>query len=436
MTGLAGVSAALPAIRAADLTVGGSQATATVLGLPAARAGRVVLLRRDLSARPFPQLAAALVPPRAAAGARAASAGGTVLPGRPARVSVTASVRRTGGRRSAIGQPGLSVQIEDAAGLYYAVSLGTMPADGLPHTLTAMLAPGGHAAYPLRLTGAALSFVAPARPEKDVLQVSAVRLSAAAGPGPAGTAPLAHPLPARTTRFPAGPNGTPAGADSAVLSWLPRAAPLPAVATQSFLAQSGQHVGSVVTVPVSNTPVRLRVVGTVSAFPTIPAGVGGLLVDQGSLQRALLAAGTVPLPVQEWWLQASRPPDFRGVAPGVQVTSRAALAVTLSRSPLVASVRDGLRGIAAAAIVLALAGFAVSMTAARGRTLERALLDALGMPHRQLARMLRAEQLLVVVPSAEAGLLTTAVATVPVLTAPLAGRHGSAALALRRGAQE
>jgi hypothetical protein len=476
MTRLAGVTAALPAVRAADLVVGGSQATVTVVGLPAAQAGNVVLLRRDLAARPFRQLAAAITP---AAGTGPA-ASGTVLPGRPERISVTAAIRRVaaaGGRaaRSAIDQPTLSVQLEDAAGLYYAISLGTLPADGRPHTLTASLDAGPQAAYPLRLAGTALSFVAPTRLETDVLTVATVRVtSTAAGPFPAGSAPVPHALPARTTRFPAGPNGTPGGADSTVISWLRPSGTLPVLATSSFLAQAGQHVGSVITVPVSNTPVRMRVAGTVSDFPTIPAGVGGLVIDQGALQRALLAAGTAPLPVQEWWLRASRPLDFRGVASGLQVTSRAALTAALSRSPLVVSVRNGLAGIAVAAIVLALAGFVVSMSAARGRTLERALLDALGMPRRQLARVLRTEQLLVVLPSAVAGLLlgavlarllvpaltltptgavpplparvpipwlaaglvTAAVAAVPVLIAPLAGRHGSAALALRRGAQE
>ena len=476
MTRLAGVTAALPAVRAADLIVGGSQATVTVVGLPAAQAGNVVLLRRDLAARPFRQLAAAITP---AAGTGPAAAG-TVLPGRPERISVTAAVRRVataGGRaaRSAIDQPTLSVQLQDAAGLYYAVSLGTLPADGRPHTLTGSLDAGRRAAYPLRLAGTALSFVAPTRLETDVLTVATVRVaSTAAGPFPADAAPVPHALPARTTRFPAGPNGTPSGADSAVISWLHSPGTLPVLATSSFLAQAGQHVGSVITVPVSNTPVRMRVAGTVSDFPSIPAGVGGLVIDQGALQRTLLAAGTAPLPVQEWWLRASRPLDFRGIAPGLQVTSRAALTAALSRSPLVVSVRNGLAGIAVAAIVLALAGFVVSMSAARGRTLERALLDALGMPRRQLARMLRTEQLLVVLPSAVAGLLlgavlarllvpaltltptgavpplparvpipwlaaglvTAAVAAVPVLIAPLAGRHGSAALALRRGAQE
>jgi hypothetical protein len=476
MTRLAGVTAALPAVRAEDLIVGGSQATVTVVGLPAAQAGNVVLLRRDLAARPFRQLATAITP---AAGTGAAAAG-TVLPGRPERISVTAAVRRVataGGRpaRSAIDQPTLSVQLQDAAGLYYAVSLGILPADGRPHTLTGSLDAGRRAAYPLRLAGTSLSFVAPVQVEHDVLTVARVRVaSTAGGPFPAGAAPVPHALPARVTRFPAGPNGTPTGADSAVISWLHSPGTLPVLATSSFLAQAGQHVGSVITVPVSNTPVRMRVAGTVSDFPSIPAGVGGLIIDQGALQRTLLAAGTAPLPVQEWWLRASRPLDFRGIAPGLQVTSRAALTAALSRSPLVVSVRNGLAGIAVAAIVLALAGFVVSMSAARGRTLERALLDALGMPRRQLARMLRTEQLLVVLPSAVAGLLlgavlarllvpaltltptgavpplparvpipwlaaglvTAAVAAVPVLIAPLAGRHGSAALALRRGAQE
>jgi len=475
MTRLAGVSAALPAVRLPDLTVGGSQSTVTVIGLPAAQAGNVVLLRRDLAARPFRQLAAAITP---AAGTGAAA--GPVLPGRPERISVTAAVRQAaaGGRRgarSAIRQPGLSVQLQDAAGLYYTVSLGILPADGRPHTLTGSLNAGRQAAYPLRLAGIALSFVAPGRSETDVLTVAAVRVaSTTAGPFPADAAPVPHALPARTTRFPAGPNGTPTGADSAVISWLRPPRVLPVLATRSFLAQAGQHLGSVITVPVSNTPVRMRVAGIMSDFPTIPAGVGGLVIDQGALQRTLLAAGTAALPVQEWWLRASGPLDFRGVAPGLQVTSRTALTAALSRSPLVVSVRNGLTGIAVAAVVLALAGFVVSMSAARGRTLERALLDALGMSRRKLARMLRTEQFLVVLPSAVAGLLlgavlarllvpaliltptgavpplaaqvsipwlaaglvTAVVAAVPVLIAPLAGRHGSAALALRRGAQE
>jgi hypothetical protein len=366
MTRLAGVTAALPAVRAADLVVGGSQATVTVVGLPAAQAGNVVLLRRDLAARPFRQLAAAITP---AAGTGPAAAG-TVLPGRPERISVTAAVRRVataGGRsaHSAIDQPTLSVQLQDAAGLYYTVSLGTLPADGRPHTLTGSLDAGRRAAYPLRLAGTSLSFVAPPRPETDVFTAATVRVaSTAGGPFPADAAPVPHALPARTTRFPAGPNGTPSGADSAVISWLHSPGTLPVLATSSFLAQAGQHVGSVITVPVSNTPVRMRVAGTVSNFTSIPAGVGGLVIDQGALQRTLLAAGTAPLPVQEWWLRASRPLDFRGIAPGLRSPAGPPDRRALSRSPWWLQRPERAGRIAVAAIVLALPGLVVSMSAA------------------------------------------------------------------------
>ena len=76
----------------------------------------------------------------------------------------------------------------------------------------------------------------------------------------------------------------------------------------------------------------------------------------------------------------------------------------MTGNPFDVDVRLALIAIAAAAVILAIAGFAVGAAAARERRPELALLDALGMPRRQLTRMLRTEQALLAVPSAAAGL--------------------------------
>jgi hypothetical protein len=459
---LAGTRAAIPNVQA-SATLGGTGVT--MLGVPAARVAGTVLLRGDLATQPLSALAARITPGGAPPG--------TALPGRAAQVSVTASLGRAG-RRSAISSPQLQLQIRDGAGLYYDVDAGTLPADGRSHTITAPLAAGGHAIYPLTLTGVQVTFARPARQEADRLQVGQIQVTGRThGPFPRAAATVHDALPAPSVSFVTGP-GTGAGAGVAQISWLHRSGPLPAIATRSFLAGTGQRVGSVVTLPVSGAQLRMRIVASVTAFPSVPAGVGGLILDGASLQQALLAAGQAPLPATQWWLRSAGHPDFRGIARGLEVTSRAGQISVAASSPLAVELRRALAAIAIAAIALALAGFAVSLTAARERRGELALLDALGMPVRQLGRMLRAEQLMMVVPSAAAGLalgallahliipaltlspaggrpalppevavpwlaaagLAAVIAAFPVLLAPLAGRFRDTVAVLRQGARE
>ena len=135
-----------------------------------------------------------------------------------------------------------------------------------------------------------------------------------------------------------------------------------------------------VSLPIDNVAVRMRIVASVSAFPTIPASGGGLILDQDPLQQALLAAGAEPLQATEWWLRAPAAPDFGGIASGLQVTSRTAIAMSFTGDPFGVDVRLALAAIALAAVILAIAGFAVAAAAARERRPELALLDALGMP--------------------------------------------------------
>jgi len=133
--------------------------------------------------------------------------------------------------------------------------------------------------------------------------------------------------------------------------------------------------------PVQTTrPVKIRIVASVSAFPTIPAAGGGLILDEEPLQQTLLASGALPLQATQWWLRAAAAPDFSGIATGLQAISRTAVAAAMTANPFDADVRLALIAIAAAAVILAIAGFAVGAAAARERRPELALLDALGWP--------------------------------------------------------
>ena len=472
---LKGASSIMPVVHT-TVTLSDSVTVVTVLGLDGAKAASTVLLRPDLAKKPLAELGRQITPVAAPPGA-AATGGvsavlpGTALPGRPERVSVTATLTRGIG----LGSPDLELQIRDAAGLYYLADAGTLPADGRPHTLIANVASGGHAAYPLRLAGVQVGFVPPSRLRSGKLRIGPIRATAAgSGPFPATAVPVRNALPAATTTFPAGPNGTPDGDHSAEITWLRKSPAIPAIATTAFLAATRQHVGSVVSLPINNAPVKMRIVASVSAFPTIPAAGGGLVLDSEPLQQTLLASDALPLASTQWWLRAARTPDFRGIATGLQATSRTAVAASMTGNPFDVDVRLALIAIAAAAVILAIAGFAVGAAAARERRPELALLDALGMPHRQLTRMLRTEQALLAVPSAAAGLalgvvlahlivpaltltptggaspvpvivevpwpvavtMAAIIAAFPVIVAPLTGRASDTVAVLRQGAQE
>ena len=407
IAGLKGARTVMPVVRS-TATLGDNVATVTVLGLTGAKAASTVLLRPDLAKESLSVLSRRITP--------AAAPPGTVLPGRPERIAVTATLGRGGG----ITAPQLQLQIRDSAGLYYLVNAGNLPPDGRPHTLIASLLPGRQAAYPLRLAGVQVSFTIPPRPSHGVLRIGPVRVTnTGSGPFPPTAPQVRQALPASVTRFPTGPNGTPDGAHSAEISWLRAGRPIPAIATRAFLAAASQHIGSVVSLPIDNVAVRMRIVASVSAFPTIPASGGGLILDQDPLQQALLAAGAEPLQATEWWLRAPAAPDFGGIASGLQVTSRTAIAASFTGDPFGVDVRLALAAIALAAVILAIAGFAVAAAAARERRPELALLDALGMPRRQLTRMLRTEQALLAVPSAIVGLALGALLAhliVPALT--------------------
>jgi hypothetical protein len=187
IAGLAPVDAAMP-VSPVPLTGSGQ-----LLVLDAALAARTVTLRADLTSMPAARLFQAIESRPA----------GLVLPGRPARIEITASATGPGARGGTVGAAGIgpvsaTLTVQDADGVGYAVATSAMPADGKPHALVARLATAG-AAYPLRLVAVSFSYTMPAYPktarariadQRDVLQLDGVSVAATAdGGGSGGRAP-------------------------------------------------------------------------------------------------------------------------------------------------------------------------------------------------------------------------------------------------------
>jgi hypothetical protein len=143
-----------------------------VVALGARQAAATVLLRPDLSSLPPAQLWGRITPHTAGPG--------LVLPGRPARLAIAASMLPSGGTRPGGGSGGLgagqvSLSVQDGSGTVYAVPAGTLPADGRDHQLTAVLDAAGGARYPLRLLGLSVSFQLPGFPGPPYRSVAAAR---------------------------------------------------------------------------------------------------------------------------------------------------------------------------------------------------------------------------------------------------------------------
>jgi hypothetical protein len=358
---------------------------------------------------------------------------GSPLPGHPAALRLTAELARERLRR-----PFLFVQLMDAAGIGYQLPAGAVPADGRPHTLTVTLAPQHHADYPLRLTGFTLQFNLPGgkRPVETLTVSHAVALtnvrSASGRPfkvaapgrplaftgnkGTGGTNPTA--LRARTT-----PDGTVTASFkpgivgflftgvasstaqvSVAESFGSGGNAVPAVVSRSMLTGSGLHIGSSLQLSVGNTDVPIVPVAAVKYLPTM-GSAPAVLVDQRALSDALEASGAPPPAISEWWLRTSGQPILTGLPPATTKLYRARLAQSLLADPLTLASQQALLAIAIAAVLLALVGMLVSVATAAERARDLALLNALGMPPRQVARMLALEQAMTAVTTSVLGAL-------------------------------
>ncbi|WP_418957100.1 FtsX-like permease family protein [Streptomyces tritici] len=478
-SGMPGVRAAAPALRDTMPGLGGGR-TADVIALDVAgaAAGDGLLMRGDLAGdRPVREVLGALAPP-----GRDTGPAGVRLPDDTR--SLTLDLRLTSTARHATA-PRVSVTLEDRYGIPYGRVLGSLPADGRTHRLTADLAgeadPGSGRpaapAAPLTLTGLQLDGdVEYGKPGTERLVVE--RLAAAGASG------AARPVPGTPARWtaelregsPDGGEGRPravrrtAGATAPVdlayrlgtaappSPWTvfqsyglrltsaveSKAEPLPAVASDAFLSAAGAGRGDTMDVTLGGRTLTVRIAETVRQLPTTGANAakaagagdgGGILFDLRAANR-LLAPGDGPaLQPNEWWL-ATAPGRADEVAATLralpntdpaQVLVRDETAAELLGDPLGAGPRSALMAVAAAAAALAAVGFAVSAAGSvRERAGEFGLLRALGAPRRQLARLIAAEQGLLVALGLLVGLalgtvLTRAVVPLVLLT-PQAAR--------------
>ncbi|MEX0173994.1 FtsX-like permease family protein [Streptomyces sp. LMG1-1-1.1] len=193
---------------------------------------------------------------------------------------------------------------------------------------------------------------------------------------------------------------------------------LPAVATEAFMNATGAKPGDPVEVSVDGRQLEVSVVRVVKELPTTGPGArtvsattpvatpedgGAVLVDLASANRHLTAdpEQSSTLPPTEWWLTVApgRADDVaaalraRPNADPAQVLVRDEAAADLLGDPLGAGPNAALMAVAAAAAALAAVGFAVgSAGAMRERSAEFGVLQALGTPRSRLARLIAAEQ--------------------------------------------
>ncbi|MFJ8826391.1 FtsX-like permease family protein [Streptomyces sp. NPDC102467] len=228
--------------------------------------------------------------------------------------------------------------------------------------------------------------------------------------------------------------GAPSSLDIRLDVTRPEVKEIAAVATDRYLTSSGARVGQRIDVEVANATVRVRIVGSVRALPTTgpeagatatgqnsdsdSAGPGGsgsagtkdggaLLLDLRDLNRVLTGDGTDPdsttdpVAPNEWWLSTAPGADARVAAalrdrPDTdpsQVVVRAETGDQLRDDPLGAGPQSALAAAALVAALLAAVGFAVNTAGSlRERRSEFAILGALGASRRRLARLVAAEQ--------------------------------------------
>lgn len=420
ITSTRGVSAITPAVRSG-------------FSLPDGTPGTLLALNATAAAGIIPAQAAG-PPPAMLRRLAVAPPVGAPIPGRPAVLKLTARLGR-----ERLRQPFLFVQLMDASGISYQLPAGDVPADGRPHVLAITLAPQRHADYPLRLTGFMLQFNLPGglRPAETLTVSHAIALPDAGSPAgtPFRLASAGRPLAMAATKGTGGKAPTairassaPDGAVTATFnpgvvggyltvgvasssaqvtvaeSFPGGGKPLPAIVTRTMLSGSGLHIGARLELSVQGTDIPIVPVAAIKNLPTVGGGPA-VLVDQRALDDLLQVAGAPPPTITEWWLRSSGQHGPKGLPPGTTTVYRARLAQSLLADPLALASQQALLAIAIAAILLALIGMLVSVATAAERARDLTLLHALGMPPRQVARMLALEQAMTAVATSAVGVL-------------------------------
>ncbi|MFC8658043.1 FtsX-like permease family protein [Streptomyces parvus] len=445
-SGLDGVRKAAPAHRTTVEASGGR--TAEVLALDTAHADEEMLMRSDLAGGSPRRVFDAIAP-------KPAPRPGLVLPEDSTRVKLDLRITTVSPKpsRSAVDPDGnppvVTVLLEDRYGLPYRFLAGPVPVDGRPVPVSfAVSAAGG-----LAVTGIEVDDTPPFRQaQKRRVVVSDVRAVTGSGgdhaSGAGSSEGRERPVPvsgsvrwdasmALTEHGDSRPGETPVRNGTSGLpdftydtgveteeDWKqttstlritaarPEAAPLKAVATDDYLEKANAKLGDEIDLTLAGNTVRVTLAESVRRLPTTgtaelsgaadPAQYGGaLLLDLKAVTEVLARRTTATIEATEWWLSAA-PGDAPKVAAALralpdtdpaQVLVRAEAAQQLVDDPLGAGPQSALPAVAVVAAALAAVGFAVSASGSRReRSAELGVLRALGAPRRQLARMIAAEQ--------------------------------------------
>ncbi|MDX2672432.1 FtsX-like permease family protein [Streptomyces sp. NRRL_ISP-5395] len=429
---LDGVRQAAPAYRA-DVEVSGGR-MAEVLALDTAHADERMLMRSDLAATSPRRMFETIAP-------EPAPRPGLVLPKDSTRLKLDVRITTVSPKRSEaaadLAPPVVTVLLEDRYGLPYRALAGAVPVDGRPVAVSLPVSAAGG----LALTGIEVDGEAPfGSAQQRRVSVSDVRV--VTGSGAERPVPAAEPVrwdaSMTLTEFGEdrpgeepvrhGASGLPdftydTGVDSEdtweptsgllrITAARPKAAVVKAVATDAYLKNTNAKLGDEIDITLAGNTIRVALAESVRRLPTTeaaelsgaadPAASGGaLLLDLKAVTEVLAHRPTATIEASEWWLSTA-PGDAAKAAAALravpdtdpaQVLVRAEAAQRLVDDPLGAGPQSALPAVAVVAAALAAVGFAVSASGSRReRSAELGVLRALGAPRRQLARMIAAEQ--------------------------------------------
>ena len=188
---------------------------------------------------------------------------------------------------------------------------------------------------------------------------------------------------------------------AALRLWAPMPTPpaLPALVDDAFLAQTGAGIGDTVLATSQGYSLHLKVIGRAADLPPADPGVAAAYVDGATLQGAAFSdLDSLGVP-GEWWL-AVDPAAAAAVEttlagppyPTASVTGRASLTEALTGDPISLGAIGALLLGSVIALAMAAIGFVVTATiAVEERRPELALLQAMGVSRRAMARWLLVE---------------------------------------------
>jgi ABC-type antimicrobial peptide transport system permease subunit len=190
----------------------------------------------------------------------------------------------------------------------------------------------------------------------------------------------------------------------------PKDQAIPAIATSGYLTANHLGIGSYTTVSLgfpATVQATVQIVASVAHFPTVFGQNRALITDLADTNDVLVANAAMPLPVTRWWLSTAggRIPRLPAGL-GLSVTERASQQTALFGNPLLTAPRQAMLAIGAAAVLLGVLGFSVSVAASlRSRRTQSAVFAALGVGKNAQAGQLCLEQCALSFPAAAAGLL-------------------------------